>query len=133
VDSTRRRVRHGGRRYDIVVLRDASEREAGETARREASALRAVTLLARGAAHEINNPLAVVVGTLDLLTRCLPEDTSERRLVERAMTASDRIRHIVRRMGQVTRVEAERGTGRVPAMLDFEKSSDVPGDPGIRR
>jgi hypothetical protein len=33
----------------------------------------------------------------------------------------------------VTRVEAERGTGRVPAMLDFEKSSDVPGDPGIRR
>src|SRR2546422_9503921 len=55
VDSTRRIVNHHGRRYEIVIYRESVEREAAETAQREAADLRAVALLASAAAHEINN------------------------------------------------------------------------------
>jgi PAS domain S-box-containing protein len=132
-DSTRRRVAHGGRLYDIVVLRRSAEREAVEAARREASELRAVTLLARATAHEINNPLAAVMGLLDLLGRRVPDGSKEHGFVDRAIEASGRIRDIVARMNHITRIEADRGTERVPAILDLRRSSELPGEPGVRR
>ena len=49
-----------------------------EAARRDAAQLRAVTLLARAAAHEINNPLTAVMGGLGLIARKLPPGSEER-------------------------------------------------------
>ena len=125
IDSTRRVVDHGRRRYDIVVFRNAADREAAEAVRREASELRAVKLLANTAAHEINNPLAVVVGSLDLLERHIPADGRERRLIAQAQSAGERIRDIVRRMAHITRIEKETApSGTLPPILDIHKSSD---------
>lgn len=126
VDSTRRRVAHAGRRYDIIVSREAATREAAEAARREASELRAVTLLARAAAHEINNPLAVVIGSLDLLARRLPAEAKEGELIEQAIAGGTRIRDIVARMARITRVVAEPPTANLPPILDIRKSSEAP-------
>lgn len=124
IDSTHRIVEHGGRRYEIVVFRDSTDREAAESARREASELRAVNLLANAAAHEINNPLAVVVGSLDLLARHLPTDGREGRLIGRAQAAGDRIRDIVGRMKQITHIHTDPPRGMLPEILDIRKSSD---------
>lgn len=123
VDSTRRIVDHGGRRYEIVIFREASEREAAETARREAGELRAVTLLAGAAAHEINNPLAVIMGSLDLIAPRLGAETRERTWLEQAQGAVRRIRDIVARMQRITRIESEPGRGTLPPILDIRKSS----------
>ena len=124
VDLTCRRVQHDGRRYDILILRDAAAREALDAARRELSDLRAVTLVANAAAHEINNPLTVIVGSLELLQRRLPVGGPESRWIERAVDASQRIREIVARMTRITRVEASGSFPGVPAMLDIHRSSD---------
>ena len=125
VDSTRRIVNHHGRRYEIVIYRESVEREAAETAQREAADLRAVALLASAAAHEINNPLTVVVGSLELLARHLGSDQQERRWLDRANAAAQRIRDIVARMTRITRIERTDARPGLPPMLDLHKSSDV--------
>jgi len=125
VDATRRIVDHHGRHYEIVIYRESAEREAAEAARREATDLRAVALLASAAAHEINNPLTVVVGSLELLSRHLAPDHQERRWLERASAAAQRIRDIVARMARITRIERTDAGPGLPPMLDIQKSSDV--------
>jgi PAS domain S-box-containing protein len=124
VDLTIRRVEHDGRSYEIVMIRDASAREALDAARREVLDLRAITLVANAAAHEINNPLTVIVGSIELLQRRLGTDGPETRWVDRAIEAAQRIREIIARMTRITRVEASGSFPGVPAMLDIRRSSE---------
>jgi nitrogen-specific signal transduction histidine kinase len=124
VDLNLRRVEHDGRPYEIVMLRDAAPREALDAARREVLDLRAITLVANAAAHEINNPLTVIVGSIELLQRRLPAEAAEIRWVDRAIEAAQRIREIIARMTRITRVEASGTFPGVPAMLDIRRSSD---------
>ena len=123
VDAMRRIVEHAGRRYEIVIYRESAEREAREAAEHEAGELKAVTLLASGAAHEINNPLAVVMGSLDLLARRLTPETQEARWVEQGLEGVRRIRDIVLRMRNITRVEKTPPAGNLPPILDITKSA----------
>jgi PAS domain S-box-containing protein len=124
VDLTVRRVEHDGRSYEIMMFRDAGPREALDAARREVSDLRAITLVANAAAHEINNPLTVIVGSIELLQRRLDANGVETRWVDRAIEAAQRIREIIARMTRITRVEASGSFPGVPAMLDIRRSSD---------
>jgi len=103
---------------------DVAARQAVEAARRDAAQRRAVTALARAAAHEINNPLTVIVGSMELLQRRLTAGGPELRWIERAVDASQRIREIVARMTHITRVEASGSFPGVPAMLDIQRSSE---------
>jgi PAS domain S-box-containing protein len=128
VDSTRRLVEHGERRYEIVIYRESADREAREIAAREAAQLKAVTLLASGAAHEINNPLAVVMGSLGLLARKLTPGTQEAGWVEQSLDGVRRIRDIVIRMRSITRVETTPPEGSLPPILDITRSADITAD-----
>ena len=78
------------------------------------------------AAHEINNPLAIVMGSLDLLARRLAEDSQETRLIEQALGGVRRIRDIVVRMTHITRVESTPPEGNLPPILDIKKSTAGP-------
>src|SRR5256886_3940083 len=62
------------------IARDITHRKQIEAALRERDALRYVAGLAAAAAHEINNPLAVVVGQAQLLEETL--DAAGRRRLE---------------------------------------------------
>jgi PAS domain S-box-containing protein len=124
VDTTRRIVTHRGRRYEIVIFRDAAQREAAEAVDREVAELRAVNLVASGAAHEINNPLAVIVGSLGLLERKLGSSGPERKWTAQALEGAHRIHEIVMRMNQITRVERVQ-TEHLPPILDIQKSSET--------
>jgi PAS domain S-box-containing protein len=130
VDTTRRTVEYDGRRYEILTFHDAAEREAAEAAHREVAELRAVTMLASAAAHEINNPLTVIVGFLQLQRNKSP-DGEDGRWMERVLGAAERIREIIVRMNRITKLEAARSYGSVPAMLDLGKSSE-PADAARR-
>ena len=58
---------------------------------------------AAAAAHEINNPLTVVVGYVQLLAAEV--DAAERGRIDEMLKAVSRIQEIVTRIARVTRVE----------------------------
>jgi signal transduction histidine kinase len=103
---------------------DVAQSAVGEAARREAAEMRAVTLLARAAAHEINNPLTIVTGGLQLLGRRLPANSEDAQWIARAAEGAGRIKDIVTRMNEITRIEEEPPRGLLPPMLDIRKSSE---------
>jgi len=103
------------------IARDVThQREIEETAR-ERDTLRSVASLAAGAAHEINNPLAVVMGQAQLLIDDIAA-TGRRRIGE-ILEAAERIHTIVARMKHLTRIEMMDGSSYLPEMLDIRRSS----------
>jgi PAS domain S-box-containing protein len=125
VDSARRTVEYEGRRYEIIIYRDAGERLAAETARREAAELRAATLLARAAAHEIHNPLAVILGYLQLMKPRIAADSKESGWLEQMVEAVGRIQASVGRLTNLVRIESTASAGDAPVMLDSRRSADA--------
>ena len=106
------------------ILVDISDGKRVAQAEREAAELRAVAMLATGAAHEINNPLTILLGQLTLLAR---ENPGGPRL-PKIVAAAERIRDIVGRMAGITRIEvAQQSSATLPPMLDVRKSGDAPG------
>src|SRR2546422_301961 len=103
------------------IARDITHRKEAEAAVRERDALRYVAGLAAAAAHEINNPLAVVVGQAQLLEETL--DAAGRRRLEEILEAARRIQEIVDRLKRINRLELADTSQPVPEMLDIEKSS----------
>jgi PAS domain S-box-containing protein len=104
-----------------AIGRDITEKKRAEAALREAATLRSVTSLAVAAAHEINNPLTVVSGELQLLSREAGARWSGR--VASMLEALERIREVVLRMNRITRLEPAERQRHLPEMLDLEKSS----------
>jgi PAS domain S-box-containing protein len=112
---------------DIVIegiIVDITDRERVATAEREAEALRAVAKLANAAAHEINNPLAVIMAHLDLLARRFAADAEALQRIDRARTASRRIADMITHMSRITRLELSAQSPSLPPILDLRRSSD---------
>jgi GAF domain-containing protein len=83
--------------------------------------LRAVTRLANAAAHEINNPLAIIVGHVQLLARKTPG--LDRQRLDPILAAADRIRDIVGRLTRITRLQDLESHANLPPTLDLRRSS----------
>jgi PAS domain S-box-containing protein len=109
---------------------DISERQRREAAEREAESLRSVAKLANAAAHEINNPLTVVHGNLQLLAERLGDRPELARYFDRGERAVRQIADMISHMTRITRLTALTSvdTGGVPT-LDLRRSSD-PAPPG---
>ena len=113
----------------VSPTRDAEERvvEASSIARdRERDTLRYVASFAAAAAHEINNPLAVIMGHVQLLADKV--DAHGREQIDEILEALSRIQEIVMRMKRVTRIELTEAVPYLPEMLDLGRSSE-PGLP----
>jgi nitrogen-specific signal transduction histidine kinase len=76
------------------------------------------------AAHEINNPLTVVSGEVQLLARA-SSGVAESRIAS-MLEALERIRKVVARMSRINRLERADPVTSLPEMLDLKKSSDRP-------
>jgi signal transduction histidine kinase len=105
------------------LFHDVAAGQAAEAARRDAEKLRAVTSLARMAAHEINNPLTAVLGGLVLVGRTVKPDSEEAKWLSTAKHSAEEIRDIVKRMNRITSIEEVPSAGSLPNMLDIKKSS----------
>jgi len=117
----------------LVSFIDISERQRREAAEREAESLRSVTKLANAAAHEINNPLTVVGGNLQLLAEKVRDRPELARYFERGQRAVGQIAEMISHMTRITRLTplTSVDTGGVPT-LDLRRSSDPapPADQG---
>jgi PAS domain S-box-containing protein len=118
-----RAVREADTDYYEGILEDITLQRRAEEAERSAESLRAVAKLANAAAHEINNPLAVVTGRLELLRRLATPEQHAR--FDQALTAARRIAEIIAHMGQITRLEIQPSTEASP-MLDLRRSGAAP-------
>jgi PAS domain S-box-containing protein len=114
--------------YILGHAQDITELKRAELVAREAKALRSVAELARAAAHEINNPLAIIVGQLELLRRSMMENADAVARIDIASAAAERIMAIVSRMTQITRLERA-DVSALPPMLDLRGSSRESEEP----
>jgi PAS domain S-box-containing protein len=132
-------IRKDGRRVDVSVtvspIRDADGRIVGassiarnithrkeaDAAIRERDTLRYVASLAAAAAHEINNPLAAVMGHAQLLADKV--DAKGHAHIDEILEALSRIQEILTRMSRVSRIELSEKALNLPEMLDLSKSS----------
>ncbi len=106
----------------LAVVRDVSERNRLHTSMAQNERLLALGRLARGVAHEINNPLAYVVLSFDELERSIRQkhepDAVQLAALARARDGADRIRRIVRDLSAFGRGdEKEIGPVDLHAML----------------
>jgi signal transduction histidine kinase len=118
-----RALRDGGEEYWEGVIEDITDQRRVEEAERRAETLRAVAELANAAAHEINNPLAVITGRLELIRRHV--DPAHHSRLDQALEASRRIADIIAHMGRITRVETQ-SDSKVSPILDLRRSSEPP-------
>jgi two-component system, sensor histidine kinase len=103
------------------------------TEQKAADELRSIARLANAAAHEINNPLTLVLGRLAMLADDPGLGPQSRERVAQMLGAAERIREIVVDMNRLTRVQLFEHTGRgLPEMIDIRKSAEGPGggEPG---
>jgi PAS domain S-box-containing protein len=98
----------------VVVLRDITERKKLQATLLISDRMASIGLLAAGVVHEINNPLAVVMGSVDAALQHVAETTTDFEtgprgpmfeMLEDIRTASMRIRDIVRDVGSFSRTE----------------------------
>jgi signal transduction histidine kinase len=85
--------------------------------------LRSVATLAAAASHEINNPLMVIVASLELLERTQTLDADGHARLAAALAAAGQIKEKIRRLGRITRLELAVGGPNLPPMLDLDKST----------
>jgi PAS domain S-box-containing protein len=114
-----------GRVHFAGIMRDVTERKKVEAQLLVADRMVAVGTLSAGVAHEINNPLAAIIGNLDLALRDLGDlldDPGElgallriREEIVDARDAADRVRKIVRDLRVFSRGEDEQ-----PGPVDVE-------------
>ena len=108
---------------DGIVI-DITDRDRLLAVEREAEALRAVTRLANAASHEINNPLAVVVGQLALIGNHSKGDEKIATRLEKARVACQRISEMITQMSRITKIELVEQSPGLPAILDLRRSSE---------
>ncbi len=118
-----RALRDGDNEYWEGTIEDITNHRRVEEAERRAETLRVVAKLANAAAHEINNPLSVIVGRLELLRRDLGPEQQGR--VAQVVEASRHIAKIIAHMGKLTRLETLDDLPASP-MLDLRRSAETP-------
>jgi len=124
MDVTGRFVDYRGRRFIIALLTDARPRLEAEAALREAAELRAAHLTVGAAAHEINNPLSIVMGSLQLMLERFPEGSQEQKWTAAAVKAGERIRDAVARLSSLVRITSAETSGSLAPILDTVRSSE---------
>ncbi|HEY7039586.1 MAG TPA: PAS domain S-box protein [Methylomirabilota bacterium] len=114
----------GGPAYVLGHAQDVTDLKRSDARAVEAEALRSVAQLALATAHEINNPLTVIIGSLQLLLvrGQVSEETTHS--IDRVIRAAEQIRDTVRNLSRITRLELSRQSPTLPAVLDLRKSSD---------
>jgi nitrogen-specific signal transduction histidine kinase len=133
------RVTRDGRRVDVSITvsptrgpygriagassiaRDIGHRREMEVARRERDVLRSVAGLTAAVGHEINNPLAVVMGQAQLMARQV--NGGERHRIDEMLDAVERIREILERMKHINKIVLLDGSESLP---DLTESSPPP-------
>ena len=84
---------------------DVTEKHRLEASLAQSEKLAAVGQLAAGVAHEINNPLTVIIANAQLLRRMIPQDEDLREMVDLISRAGDRAAEVIHNLLDFARKE----------------------------
>ena len=113
------RDRQGNSLGGVVIIKDITEKIELDQLIYSTEKLASIGTLAAGVAHEINNPLAVILGFADLLLERLPKDSQEYEDVKLIEYNANHARKVVQDMLGFARVtEGLEDTADVLAALD---------------
>ncbi len=106
-----------------VTLLDITEKRKGEIERLHREKLQGVVETAGAASHDLNQPLQVIVGQLELLLLNTDDEMEYiRDRVETALKEIDRMIEITRKLSRVTSVESKEYVS-METILDIDRSS----------
>src|SRR5690606_16579448 len=116
----------------LVAIRDITDRQRAHSRRleqRERAARHAMIVeLAGAAAHELNQPLTVVLGYAQLLAKRVEPGSATARQLALLRQEAERMAEIVRKLAQVTRYETvEYVEGAM--IVDLDRASPPRGEP----
>jgi PAS domain S-box-containing protein len=120
-----------GPAHVVVAKEDITERTRAAEAERRAASLRSAARLASAAAHEINNPLAIIMGNVEIIAAHVDKDGTAR--IRPVLDAIYRIREIVARMTRITDLRLYEQSPSLPEMLDIRRSSATLEVHGLER
>lgn len=116
-----------------AVIKDISEKAELDQRMYNAEKLASIGLLASGVAHEINNPLAIVLGFTDLLKERFPEGSDNRKDLEMIEFNANQAQKIVQDLLNFSRV-TERNEGStdviegIRMVVDFVTHTRLTGE-----
>ena len=128
----RETLRRSNDELEAAVLERTREREIALNQLHEAQKMESIGQLTGGVAHDFNNLLAVILGSLALLRKNLPEDPRTSRLIDGAVQGAERGANLTRRLlafarRQELKLEAVAIQKLVPDLTDFLRQSVGPG------
>lgn len=98
VEIKARRINHNGRDMMLGIFHDISDRYELEQQLRQKYKMEAVGLLAGGMAHNFNNNLSIILGSVELASLKLPQDAQIHDLLDNAKTAVLRSRDLIQQI-----------------------------------
>ena len=117
--------------WKALVAERTREREIVLKQLHEAQKMESIGQLTGGVAHDFNNLLAVILGSLSLLKKSLPDDPRTSRLLEGAIQGAERGATLTKRLlafarRQELKLEAVEIQKLIPDLLDFLRQSVGP-------
>jgi len=116
---------------EVLVEARTHEREVALSQLHESQKMESIGQLTGGVAHDFNNLLAVILGSLALLKKSLPDDPRTSRLLEGAIQGAERGATLTKRLlafarRQELKLQAVEMQKLLPDMLDFLQHSVGP-------
>ena len=125
-------LRRSNEELEERVAERTREREVALAQLYESQKMETIGQLTGGVAHDFNNLLAVILGSLALLRKALPDDPRISRLLDGATQGAERGATLTKRLlafarRQELKLEAVEIQKLIPDMLDFLRQSVGPG------
>jgi len=116
-------VEYGGKPALLSVIRDVTERKKIEEMLLQSERDRAVYELAGATAHELNQPLTVIMGNVELFLQKIDPDNSSTRYLKNIYRESLRLAELIKKIGGLTRYKTKPyvGTTRI---IDIDDTSN---------
>ncbi|HEY0328440.1 MAG TPA: PAS domain S-box protein [Rhodopseudomonas sp.] len=124
----REALRRSNEELEALVQERTRERELALNQLHEAQKMETIGQLTGGVAHDFNNLLAVILGSLSLLKKWLPDDPRTSRLLDGALQGAERGATLTKRLlafarRQELKLEAIEIQKLIPDMMDFLRQS----------
>ena len=112
-------------RHLVIVERDVTDEKLAEMHLRQSDKLRALGTLAGGVAHDFNNLLTAIIGSLELATRRLGDETAVRRYLDNATLAAQKGATLTQRLLGFSRQTESRGAEVVDLAEILSETKDL--------